>query len=247
MFASQKVFDTLSYCVVVVVTLSILHSATVVMHEFTHSTVAWLIGYMPSPLSIVWGNPLTMRGWDEGVPYHRLFPSSGNPAEAIIGGSPLAVHTILVVVGLVLLQRQGIAAKKWTLHALYWFTITNLSELISYIAMRPFDPGGDTGHFNRGVALSPWILFVAGSFLLVLALYILFAKALPLMNEVFAKGNRLTEWAILAITAFDLFLWGSGIRVISTYPDPQWVFGLSGLAAFVFVMFACNRVRNVGR
>jgi hypothetical protein len=83
--------------------------------------------------------------------------------------------------------------------------------------------------------------------LLVLALYLLFEKALPLMNQAFAKGNRLTEWAILSITAFDLFLWGSGIRMMSTYPDPQWMFGLSGLAAFAFVMFACNRDRNVGR
>lgn len=43
------------------------------------------------------------------------------------------------------------------------------------------------------------------------------------------------------MTAFILFLWGSGMRAMSTYPDPQWVFGLTGLAAFVAVLLTGSR------
>ena len=48
-------------------------------------------------------------------------------------------------------------------------------------------------------------------------------------------------WAILLMAAFILFMWGSGMRAMSTYPDPQWVFGLLGLAAFGAVLLTGKR------
>ena len=56
---------TWGYMIIVLMTFAVLQSVVVVMHEFTHSTVAWLLGYTQSPFGIVWGNPLTMTGWDE--------------------------------------------------------------------------------------------------------------------------------------------------------------------------------------
>ncbi len=227
--------------IIAIMTFAALQSIVVVMHEFTHSTAAWLLGYMPSPLGIVWGNPLMMTGWDEGVPYSRLFPSGHHAAEAIIGGGPLAVHTVIVTLGILSLQGQRMIKRKWFFHILYWFVIANFMELIAYIVMRAFASGGDVGHFNRGLGLSPWILFVAGTLMIMVGLYFLFRKILPLMYAFFAWENRLNEWAILLMTAFFLFLWGSGIRVVFyVYPDPQWMFGLLGFAAFGVVLFACN-------
>jgi hypothetical protein len=61
MAASGRIRGTLGYMIIVIMTFVALQSVVIVMHEFTHSTVAWLLGCMPSPLGIVWGNPLTMR------------------------------------------------------------------------------------------------------------------------------------------------------------------------------------------
>jgi hypothetical protein len=61
-----------------------IQSVVVVAHEFAHSTTAWLLGYTSTPFTVVWGNPITMLGWDEGVPYDQLFASGGRPAEAAI-------------------------------------------------------------------------------------------------------------------------------------------------------------------
>ena len=241
MNSSADIRQTLFYVAVTILTYVVIQAGTIVAHEFVHSTAAWLLGYMPSPLSIVWGNPITMRGWDEGVPYDQLFPIPGNPAQAVIGASPLVFHTIVVAAGLVVLQRPGMAKRKWLFHTLYWAVVVSLMELISYIVMRPFAPGGDTFHFNHGLALSPWILFVVGTLLIMVALTVLFTRALPLLCDVMAPGNRLTDWAIVLMTAFILFLWGSGMRAMSTYPDPQWVFGLTGLAAFVAVLLTGSR------
>ena len=248
MVTSERIRTTLEYMLIVILTFAALQPVVVVLHEFTHSTVAWLLGYMPSPLSIVWGNPLMMTGWDEGVPYSRLFPSANHAAEAIIGGSPLVVHTVIVTLGLLLLQRQWLIKRKWFFHILYWFVIANFMELIAYIVMRAFAAGGDVGHFNRGLGLSPWILFVAGTLAIIAGLYVLFRKILPLMYAVFARGSRLNEWMILFLTAFSLFLWGSGIRVVFyVYPDPQWMFGLLGFAAFGVALIVCHPSRDIGR
>jgi len=246
MAVSGRIRETLGYMIIVIMTFAVLQSVVVVMHEFTHSTAAWLFGDMPSPLGIVWGNPLMMTGWDEGVHYSKLFPSGHHAAEAIIGGSPLLVHPVIVALGILLLQRQWMIEKKWIFHVIYWFVIANFMELIAYIVMRPFASGGDTGHFNRGLGLSPWILFVAGTLIIIFGLYVIFKKILPLMYTVFARGNCMTEWAILFMTAFFLFLWGSGIRVVFyIYPDPQWMFGLLGFAAFGVVLVACNPRRDI--
>jgi hypothetical protein len=241
MNSTADIRAALVYVAITIVTYVILQAITIVAHEFVHSTAAWLLGYMPSPLSIVWGNPVTMRGWDEGVPYDQLFPSPGNPAQAVIGASPLVFHTIVVAVGLFVLQQTGMTKRRWLFHILYWAVVVSLMELISYIVMRPFAPGGDTFHFNHGLALSPWILFVVGTLLIMVALIVLFTRVLPLLCQAVASGNRLTDWAIVFMSAFILFMWGSGMRAMSTYPDPQWVFGLTGLVAFGAVLLTGNR------
>jgi hypothetical protein len=240
-----RIKTALRYILIVIATFLPLQFVLILMHEFTHGTAAWLCGKAEKPFDIVWGNLVMMTGWDEGVHYSRLFPSAGCIDEAIIGGSPLLVHTVIVVVGLFLLQTKRLIARKWLFHVLYWFVVANFMELIAYVVMRPFSAGGDTGHFNRGLGLSPWILFITGTLLVLLGLYVLFQKILPIMYALFARENRLTEWSILAISAFCLFLWGSGLRVVCyVYPDPQWMFGLSGFAAFGAVMFLCRPGRE---
>ncbi len=245
MTASKRFGETWKYVLIVIMTFAVLQSIVVVMHEFTHSTIAWLLGDKTDPFGIVWGNPLTMTCWDEGVHYSKLFPSSHHVAEAIIGGSPLLVHTLIVTLGILFLKRPWMNERKWLYHAIYWFVIANFMELIAYIVMRPFALGGDTGHFNRGLGLSPWFLFVVGTLLIMIGLYVLFRTILPHMYAAFARGNRGTEWMILLMTAFFLFLWGSGMRVVFyVYPDPQWMFGLIGFAAFPVVLAVWNPSRR---
>ncbi|MDQ7826412.1 MAG: hypothetical protein RDV48_26655 [Candidatus Eremiobacteraeota bacterium] len=231
----------MKYTGITVITFILLQFIVVVMHEFAHSTAAWALGFMRSPCDIIWGNPLMLTGWDEGVDYSGLFSSGHFLAAAFIGGIPLAVHTVIVILGLILLQMKGIWNRKWLFHLLYWFVIANYMELIAYVTMRAFARHGDVGIFNRGLGLSPWIVFITGSFAVAGGLYVLFVKILPRMYVLFGEGNRLNQWMILLLTCFLLFIWGSGLRVVLyCYPDPQWMFGLLGFAAFGAVITACR-------
>lgn len=245
MTASERIWRTLQYVIITLVTFAVLQTVVVVMHEFTHSTVAWILGHMRSPFDIVWGNPLTLKGWDEGVDYSKLYASGHFHAAAIIGVSPLIVHTAIVTIGLVLMQRKCIQRKKWLLHSLFWFIIANFMELIAYITMGSFWSGGDVYHLSHGLGLSPWIIFIAGSLAIVAGLYILLVEILPHIYAIFAHGNLLNQWAILFMTTFILFIWGSGLRVgLSFYPNPQWMFGFVDFAAFGLILVICNPSRE---
>ncbi|MGI4730192.1 MAG: hypothetical protein ACRYFW_00410 [Janthinobacterium lividum] len=209
-----------------------LQALMIVLHEFAHSTTAWALGYTPTPLTVVWGNLVTMQGWDEGVPYDALFAGRGHVAEAAIGGAPLAMHVLFVVALTIWLRSAGAITRPVVFFSGYWFLVLNLAELVAYLWMRPFIATGDTGRFNQGMDLSPWILFVCGSVFLAGALSIFHGHIVPKVASA-VRGRRLACAAILVATGFVLFLWASGLRFLVIYPDPLWRVGLIGSALFV--------------
>jgi hypothetical protein len=227
----ESLAEFLSFSLVTVAVYFALQTIVAVMHEYAHSGAAWLLGYAPTPFSVVWGNPLTLEGWDEGVPYDRLFPSVGHPAEAAIGGIPMLMHAAFVGLGLYFLRTLSNQRKR-VLYVLYLFVVVNLTELVAYILMRPFAGSGDTGRFNEGFGLSPWPLFVAGTVLLSVALWVLLFNVTPRLGYVMSWSSR-KHWMVLCFTAFVMFLWGSGLRIMALYPDRQWKWGLIGLVGFL--------------
>ena len=236
---SVRFRDATTYALIVVASFAALQTVVVLSHEFTHSTMAWLLGHKDSPLDIIWGNPLLMTGWDEGVEYTKMFAAGQLVDAAIIGVCPLVMHWTIVILGLALLRRDR-PRGRWLFHFLYWFVVANLMELIAYLLMRAFASHGDVGLFNRGLGLNPWFVFVGGTAALAYALFVLCTRALPLLCAQFGQGNRPAQWSILLLTAFALFLWGSGLRVVLyVYPDPQWQFGLLGFACFGAMLVAC--------
>jgi hypothetical protein len=208
-----------------------IQTVVVVLHEYAHSSAASLLGYTPTFRTVIWGNPLTITGWDEGVPYDRLFPSPGHPAEAVIGGIPLLMHAVFTIFGLYwLLRSRATKTRRWFL-AIYCFVVMNLAELIAYLTMRPFAGSGDTGRFNEGFHLSPWPLFVMGNMLLAIALRVLLIRVTPKLLHVVGL-NRRKLWIVIGFTAFMMFLGESGLRIMALYPDHQWRWGLIGIPAF---------------
>jgi hypothetical protein len=243
--SSQRLQQTLLYLGILIPSFLLLQTLLILMHEFTHSTVAWLLNDMHSPLDIVWGSPVMMTGWDEGVGYKALFAAGKLHQAAIIGVSPLIMHSVFVSLCLALMLGKRLSRHKWLFHTVFWFCVAHLMELIAYILMRGFSAHGDTGNFNRGMELSPWWLFILGSLALAVALYILYRRALPRLLAVIAPQNPMLQWTILGMSAFILFFWGSGLRVMFyVYPDPQWAFGLLAFPASALVLYRFRPGKN---
>ncbi len=154
--------------------------------------IASLPGYTSNPFTVVWGNPLTIQGWDEGVPYDQLFPD--HPAEAVIGGVSLFMQAAFAGLGFYLLRRLSMK-QKLTSYVMYLFVVVNMTELVAYILMCPFAGNGDTGRFNEGFRLSPWLLFVLGTVLLCLALKVLLRTMMPRLDHVMGWPTKSTGWS----------------------------------------------------
>ncbi|HUT38581.1 MAG TPA: hypothetical protein VMW77_04665 [Methanoregula sp.] len=237
----QDFRSAIVYLLIMLATFFSLQAIVILIHEFTHSTTAYLLGAMPGPFSIVWGNFFTMTCWDEGVEYSRLWATGLGAEGAITGIMPLVVHTILISCGLYLLLSGVMLKNKWGFHLIFWFIIANMMELIAYMPMRAFALHGDTGNFNHGLGLNPWLLFFSGTILVLVLVYILLVRALPGMYVVVAEGSRKVRYVIFFFSAFFLFIWGSGLRVVLyVWPDPQWMLGLLGFAAFGLVIWLCR-------
>lgn len=85
---------------------------------------------------------------------------------------------------------------------------------------------------NHGLGLNPWLLFVAGTIIVLVLLYYPLLRALPGRYVAAAKGSRTLQYMILIFSAFAICIRGSGLHVVRyVYPDPQWMFGLIGFAA----------------
>lgn len=237
----SRVQDALRYLVLSVATYFAFSALFVIVHEHIHSTTAYLLGHKQSPFDIVWGNPLTLAGWDEGVDYSSLFTSGKGVDAALIAASPLIFQSGVVIVGLYLLLSERLLHKKWHSHLFFWLVVVNFMELFAYMGMRAFAPDGDIGNINHGLGLNPWILFLPGMALIAIGLYLIFARVLPRMHVVVAEGSRTTEYVFLVSSAFLLLIYGSGLRVVLyIYPDPQWLFGLEGFVLFGVVAYLCR-------
>jgi hypothetical protein len=243
--SSNKVKQTFSYLILALVTFLPLSALFVIIHEYIHSTTAWLLGAKENPMIIQWGNLITLAGWDEAVCYSCLFDSGRGTAAAIIAASPLIFQAAVFIICLYLMLGNQLLKKRLLLHVVFWVAIINFMELFTYIAYESFATHGDIGNINRGLGLSPWLLFPVNITLVLAGIYLLFLRVLPKMNVVVAEGNPLTKMLILILSAFIFFRLGSILwEMVSLYPDPQWMFGLIGLAGFVLVVSLCWPTRR---
>jgi hypothetical protein len=237
----EEIRSAVFYALIVIVTCIAFGAIFVVTHEHIHSTTAYLMGHMQSPLDIVWGNLVTLDGWDEGVSYSTMFAAGQGVDAAIIAVMPLILHTVVVIGGLYLLLSGVMVRKKWLFHITFWLVIVNLMELVAYMPVRAFSLHGDIGNINHGLSLSPWLLFLVLTPLILLGLYYLYGRVLPRMYVVVAGGSHLVQYVILIFSAFYLFLFrGSIHNALSFSPGMEWLTGLFGYAAFIVVLYFCR-------
>ena len=242
---SDKTKQTFNYLILALVTFLPVAALFVIIHEYIHSTTAWLLGAKDNPMIIQWGNPVTLAGWDEAVCYSCLFDSGRGTAAAIIAASPLIFQAAVFIICLYLMLGDLLLKKRLLFHVVFWVAIINFMELFAYVAMGSFALHGDIGNINHGLGLSPWLLFMVNAPLALAGIYLLFGRALPKVNVVVAEGNLLTKKLILILSAFLFFRLGSVFqRMIDLYPDPQWMFGLIGLVGFLLVVYLCWPTRR---
>ena len=96
-----------------VLALLVVHAIAYFLHEYSHSTTAWLMGFKANPLAITYGpfdmsNVLLQQDVDENVDYGPMLASGHGIQVALIAlAGPGIGNGLLYVVVAVVLARQA--------------------------------------------------------------------------------------------------------------------------------------------
>lgn len=227
---------------VLVISFFILHILVLMMHELSHSTLAWLLGVKADPLNIIYGD-LIGSGWDENVDYGVLFNAGrGATAAAIAFAGPFS-NIVLFFVTAGLMTVKWVKEHRWAYHTIFWTSVITFIMIFEYVFTRSFMTHDDFGNINHGLGISPWPIFITGTILGLIGLYYLYAYKLPEYFAIMTPDARTLQYISGAVISFIIFLFYIGLRITS-YPEiPQWWFGTAGIVALFIAPLIASPTR----
>lgn len=155
-----------------IVAIILAYYVSILLHEWGHSTVAWLYGVKNSPFDIQYGGWFLMNA-DENVNYASLIQYGRGIAAALIGVAGPIVSFTFVVVSFILLNSKKLQNYTLLFILVYWFLMINMIPLVQYLAVSAFSSDGDTGRFVNGLNISAWWIFVPGTIFIIFSLWII--------------------------------------------------------------------------
>ena len=187
----------------IVFSIIVSYYLAVLLHEWSHGTIAWLFGYKESPFQVDYGGWLLLHA-DEAVPYDQILSADQGVIAALIGISGLSVSLILFILSLVgayKIKKNGLAYSFF-----YWFATANMVAIFQYFTIQTFSIQGDVGRFTHGLHISPWWIFIPGTIFVFLALYQFFRKFVPKAYAVLLIRTLSLRRLFLLTTLVLLFL-----------------------------------------
>jgi hypothetical protein len=143
------------------------HALAFFLHEYAHSTVAWLLGWKANPLDLDYAHPtpivlLFQLGINQKVDEAPIFASGHGFDAGLIAAAGVVVGNAIVSLGLARWGWQYAIAngkRGWAMLA-YWVTAASVGNLLSYVPLRVFVADGDVFSIVRGFEVSPWAVLV---------------------------------------------------------------------------------------
>ena len=206
-------------------------------HEYAHSTVAWLFDFKQNPFAIHyghfnWQNVIFVIGIDEYVNYYLIDLRGYRQLIGFIAIAGPVITLMIYLLSLFLLKWQPIKKYPYWFYFLCWVNLVNLTELVSYVLLRPFSTHGDIGHITSSWGLSPWWIFIVGGSLLIVALWYFFART---VIELYARMCLTAiSMKVFILICFTLFAFGQGgVRI---FLDPYGLFATRlGILSFLLI------------
>lgn len=177
----------------------------VLVHEWSHSTLAWLFGYKHSLFDIRYGGWL-MLNVDEMVPYDVMIKNGNSIEAALTGISGITSNAILFMIAMCLFSNEKTLQNKFYLLIIYGSLIMNLMPIVGYIPSNIFTNHGDVGWFVVGLNISPFWVFFLGTPLVVFAIIYLFRSAIFKVYHCYPLSKISEQSSCLIISLIFLFL-----------------------------------------
>lgn len=196
---------TTSYTTLLATILCIIASyySAIVLHEWGHGTIAWLLGYKLTPFDVEYGGWLLLHV-DEAVPYNQLLASHHGVSAALIGIAGVSTSIILFALSLKILSKttRGL----WKYSFFYWFATLNMVAIFQYLTIQTFSVQGDVGRFIHGLNISPWWVWIPGTIFVCIALYRFYGHFLPKAYIVLPIHRLWVQRIFLLLTLGIMFL-----------------------------------------
>lgn len=209
MFSTKKFYLNIITCIFIA---WMSFTLSVFLHEYTHSLVAWLLGFKTTPFDIDYGH----FGWSN-IVWQQVDQAVNNPAIDLIGhryqaGIIPIIPPILINGGFGLgvlfhLEKRLKQEKERRFLNIFLFTFVlwNVGEFFNYTCLRSFSTHADVGLFLHYFQLSPWVIFIPGFYVSLFAFYRILS---PLCRSLFQR-YALKKFSVISIyltTCFILFV-----------------------------------------
>ena len=219
---------------------------SLLFHEWTHGTFAWIFGYKKSPFDIYYGNWTLLNAW-ELIDYKAILIIDKGWVVSIIAISPIILSSLLYLIGILLLSINQLQKKRIVWCFLFWFTLSNLGQVYDYIPIRIFTEyqdgllRGDIGHFIQGISLSPWIVFFPGILFVIVGITIFLRNEVPRFYVIMGISNSNQRKILFLVLTY---LWGwygmTGIQ----YSSFSNVLCCISLLMVPILLVICDPMRN---
>jgi hypothetical protein len=199
------------------------HAIAYMAHEYSHSFMAWSLGWMADPLALDYGhsnlsNLLFLGEVDDNVHYEPIFASGHGVQASIIALAGVVIgNGVLYSLCYRLANTRVVASSRFAVSFLYWLSLMCAGNVWSYVPIRAITTHADIALAARGLGIPTWALF---PFLIVPALYIVrhfFGAMFARCHARVSGGSPDRLMLMIAVTAFWFFCFFGGDGASSSY------------------------------
>ena len=216
----------------------------ILLHEWGHGVVAWILEYKDSPFDVDYGGWLLLHV-DEDVPYDSMMKAHQGVEAAFIAIAGLIVSLFLYMISWISLSRIKHGFALYSLF--YWFSIWNMVAIFQYLAIQTFSVQGDVGRFTHGLNISPWWVFIPGTSFVFFALYRFYGHFVP---KAYVRLSIQSQWVkrlflLLSLVIMFLLIYSHGYNPLSDQGMPligKFLAGFS-IALVPGIFFFCDPSR----
>jgi hypothetical protein len=215
--------ETIRFGIISFVLLLMTHAIAYLTHEYSHSVMAWSLGWMSRPFGIDYGHPtlynlLFLDDVGDNVDYAPIFASGHSVEAAIIALSgPFLGNGLLYFVIYALIRRTALGTNRLGASFAYWLSLMCAANVWGYVPLRAITTHADIALAAQGFGLSVWALFPFVGIPSLYIVYHFFSKMFPLCQSKIANGSGNNFIILATLTAYWFFSFFGGDGVSGNY------------------------------
>lgn len=203
--------DNFVYAVVTLVFVLVAHAVAYLTHEYSHSLMAWSLGWMAKPFGIDYGeatvnNIIFLGDVSDNVNYDPIFASGHGGSAALIAlAGPFIGNGLLYFILYGLTSTAFVTSRRLILSFFYWLSLMCAANVWGYVPIRAITTHADIAIAARGLGISTWALF---PFVMIVSGYItyhFFSKTFSKAYKIVATNVEGNLTFLIAFTSFWYF------------------------------------------